>query len=55
MVNDRADELFEVFFQSLLSRHQNGMETSMRASHFTLDCVRLLYYKCHEINLKWGG
>ena len=27
----------------------------MKASHFTFDRVHLLYYKCHEINLKQGG
>ena len=43
------------FFQSLLSRHRNGLETLMKASHITFDRVHLLYYKCHETNLKQGG
>ena len=27
----------------------------MRGSEFVLDYVQLLYYKCHKINLNWGG
>ena len=42
-------------FQSLLSSYQIGLETSMRGSDFIFDCVNLLYYKCHKINIKHGG
>ena len=27
----------------------------MRSSNFFFDCLQLLYYKCHEKNLKRGG
>ena len=27
----------------------------MRGSEFVVDCVQLLYYKCHKINLNCGG
>ena len=27
----------------------------MRGSDFIFDCVPLLYYKCHKINVKLGG
>ena len=42
-------------FQSLLSRYQIRLETSMTVSDFVFDCVHLLYYKCHKINPNRGG
>ena len=42
-------------FQSLLSRYQIRLETSMMVSDFVFDCVHLLYYKCHKINPNRGG
>ena len=27
----------------------------MKGIHFIFHCVNLLYYKCHNINLKCGG
>ena len=55
MIIDKAGQVIEELFQSLLSRYIIGLETSMRASDFTFDCVHLLYYKFHKINFKWGG
>ena len=55
MINDKADEVIEELFQSLLSRYQIGSETTMKGSVFKFDCVRSLYYKCHKINFKRGG
>ena len=49
---DKTDNVIEEIFQSLLSRHQIGLETSLRGSDFILDCDCLLYYKCHKINFK---
>ena len=54
MINDKAEEFVEERFQSLLSRYQIGLETSMRGSNFIFACVSLLYYKCHKINFKRG-
>ena len=51
-INDKADEVIAEFFQSLFSQNQIGLETSMKGSDFIFDCVHLLYYKCHKINLK---
>ena len=51
MINDKVDEVIEELFQSLLNRYQIGLETSMRGSNFIFDCVHLLYYKCHKMNL----
>ena len=52
MINDKADEVREEFFQSFLSRYQIGLETSMKGNDFIFDCVHLLYYKCHKVNFK---
>ena len=50
MINDKADEIIKKCFESLLNRYQIGLETSN-----ILDCVHLLYHKCHEINFKRSG
>ena len=49
--NDVVDELFE----SLLSKYQIGLETSIRESDFIFDSVQILHYKCHKINFKSAG
>ena len=49
--NGVADELFE----SLLSRYQIGLETSMRGIDFIFNLVQLLHCKCHIIHFKRGG
>ena len=36
MINDKEDEVIELF-QSLLSRYQIGLETSMKGSDFIFD------------------
>ena len=48
MMNDKADEVIDKLFQSLLSRYQTGSETFMEGSDFLFDCAHLLYYKCHK-------
>ena len=52
---DYADEIVEEVFESLLSRHQIGLETSMKGSNFIFDAVNVLSYKCHKIDFKRGG
>ena len=52
MINDQADELIEGPFESLLNRHQMGLERSMSGSDFIFDCFHLLYYKSHKITSK---
>ena len=51
MIYDKADEVIEERFESLLHIHQIGLETSMRGKEFIFDCV-LLHYKRHKINLR---
>ena len=57
MVYDKADHVIEdfLFFLSLLSMYQIGLETSMRGSDFISDSLYLLHYKFHKVNSKCGG
>ena len=50
-----SNEVFDNFFESLLSRYQIGLETSMKGSDFIFDSVQQLYYKFHKINFRRGG
>ena len=52
---DNANEAVDELFESLLSRYQIGLETSMRGINFTFDSVQIVYYKCHKINFERGG
>ena len=49
MIYDDANEVTEQLFESLLSRYQIGLETTMRVSDFFFDYVNLIYYKYHKI------
>ena len=55
MITDKADEVIEELFESLLNRYQIELETSMRGSDFIFHCVHLLHYKYHKVNFKRGG
>ena len=50
-VNEVNDELFD----SLRSRYQVNLKTSMRRSDFIFDSVQLMYYKCHKVNFGRRG
>ena len=43
IINDREDEVIEELFQSLPSRYQIGLETSVKDCDFIFDCVHLLH------------
>ena len=43
MLYDNAKEVVNELFESLLSRYQIGLKTSMRGSDFIFDSVQLLY------------
>ena len=47
-------KLSKNIFNSLKNSYQNNLG-SMRNSKFVFDYVKLLYYKCHKINLDCGG
>ena len=48
--NGFVDELFE----SLFSRYQIGLETTIRINNFIFDSVKLFYYEFHKISFKRG-
>ena len=48
LINDKADEVIEEPFQSLLSKYEIGLETWIRVSNFIFDSAHLLYYKFHK-------
>ena len=52
MINENEYEDIEERFQSLLSRYQIGLKTSMRVSDFIFCFVNLLQFKCHRINFR---
>ena len=49
-----ANEVVNEVFESLCSRYQGNLETSMRGSDFIFDSVQLMYYKCHKVNFRRG-
>ena len=53
MIYDNVDGVIAEIFESLLSRYPIGLETSIRGSDIICDYVRLLYYKCHKINVNF--
>ena len=55
IIYDKADEVIEELFQSIHSRFQITLETSMKGIDFDVSCVHLMYYKCHKINPNWYG
>ena len=50
MPYDNVNEVVNELFESLLSRYQIGLETSLRGNDFIFNSVELLCYKCHKIN-----
>ena len=50
-VNEVVDELFE----SLRSRYQVNLETSMRGRDCIFDSVQLMYQKCLKVNYRRGS
>ena len=55
MPYDNVNEVVNELLESLLSRYQIVLETSMSGSDFIFDSVELLYYKFYKINFKRGG
>ena len=42
-------------FESLRSKYQDDLETSMRRIDFIFDSAQLMYYKCHKVNFIRGS
>ena len=43
-INDKADEVIQELFESILSRYQTGLEESMKESDFVFDYIDFLFY-----------
>ena len=54
MIGDKTDEIIKEIFQSLLTRYQTSLETSMKGSYFVYDSIDGMYYKCNKISLNRG-
>ena len=50
-----AKESVHGLFDSLRSRYQGNLETSMRGSDFIFDSIQLMYCKCHKVSFKCDG
>ena len=55
MIYDNANEVIEEYFESLLNRYQIWLETWIRDSDLIFNCVYLVHFKCHKIDLNRGG
>ena len=54
MISGDADEVIKKRFDLLENRYQNNLQ-SIGCSEFVFNCVQLLHYECHKINLNRGG
>ena len=54
-VYNKANEVVNKLFKSLLSRYQDNLETSMTGSDFIFDSVQLMYYKFRKVNFRCSG
>ena len=49
MIGDKTDEIVKEIFQSLLTRYQTSLETSMKGSYFVYDSIDGMYYVINVI------
>lgn len=54
IIGNETDELIKEPFQSLVTRYQIGVETSMKDSYFLFYSIHGMYYKRHKIILNRG-
>ena len=50
-----ADEVVDELFESLRSRNQGNLETSLRESDYIFHSVQLRFDNCHKVNFRRGG
>ena len=43
MNNDKADEVIEQLFESLLNRYKVGLDVTIRGSEFIFDCLFIMF------------
>ena len=49
-----SNEVVNELLESLCSKYQNNLETSMKGSDFIFDSVQLMHSNCHKVNFKCG-
>ena len=54
MIGVETDEIIGQLFNSLLDRHQKGLEEYIKRSDFIFDFADELHNKCYKINLNRG-
>ena len=52
---NNGNEVVDKFFESLLSKYQGNLETSMKGKDFIFDWVQVLYYECPNVSFRRGG
>ena len=52
MSYDNANDIVDELFESLHSRYQGNLETTMEGSDLVFDSVQLLYYEYQRINFR---
>ena len=55
MIKFEVDEDVHELFQSIRSRYQGNLETSMKISGFIFDSSQMMYYKCHKVGFRRSG
>ena len=55
MMGSKTNEITEELFKSLLQRHQEGLEESMKGSELVFGSAVLLEYKLNKISVNRGG
>ena len=50
-----ASQTVDDLFESLRSRYQGNLETSMEESEFVLDSAQLMHYQCRKVNFRRVG
>ena len=55
MIQDNTYQVTKELFEAILYRYQIRLETSIEGSDFIIDCIDMLQYKHHRINLNCNG
>ena len=55
MIGIETEDAINELFNTFRKRYQEGLETKMKRSSFTLECIDLLEYHLHQITLNKGS
>ena len=55
MLSSEIDETIKELFESLLQKHQEGLEEKMKGSEIVFDSFDLLYYELNKLSLNRVG